>query len=150
MIMLQYSKCYKGAWIYKAVKINNIANIYKGCYKSFMFNLLLPLYVCECIVFIILFGFKVIPSLIVIILYSTLLIPIFFKVNKFTLPFADEFKAAEGGSGIANMLLSFLIIGIGVGLHWLVSTRSILILVYMGVLIGVNYIQWRNKSFIVK
>lgn len=147
MIILQYSASYKGAWIFKITSNEGGGNIYKGSYKAFMFNLFLPIYLCEGVLFTLIYGIKVIPSLIVTLLYITLIIPMFFKVMKLEHPFSEEFKVAKTADGVVSVFFSFTVIGFGVLLHWLATKINFGVGIYLLALLVVNYFIWNSKVF---
>lgn len=147
MIMLQYSSNYKGAWILKTSPVQGTGDIFKGCYKAFVFNLFLPLYLCESVVFILIYGVEVIPNLIIALLYLTLIIPIFFRASKMAHPFSEEFKVVKGGEGFVSVFFSLLIIGVGVGAHWLSTLIPFGIWVYCLILLVVSLLVWNSRIF---
>lgn len=147
MIMLQYSQSYKAAWIFKSTPLNNEGDIYKGCYKAFLFTMLLPLYLVECILFIIFFKINVIIHLIIALLFIVALIPIFYRLNKFSIPFTGEFNVSDRSSNLINMLISFLVVGVGTLIHGFFSGKIILLIIYGIILICLNFILWSKVIF---
>lgn len=147
MIILQYSQCYKAAWIFKAAPSINEGDIYKGCYKAFLFTMLLPLYLVESILFIICFKINVIIHLIIVLLFISALIPIFHRLNKFSIPFTEEFNVVDKSSGLINMILSFGVVGVGALIHGFLGGKIILLGIYGIVLICLNFILWNKVIF---
>lgn len=147
MIMLQYSQFYKAAWIFKSAPSINEGDIYKGCYKAFLFTMLLPLYLLESILFIICFKFNIIIHLIIVLLFITALIPIFYRLNKFSIPFAGEFNVTDRGSNLINMILSFAVVGIGTLIHGFLGEKIILLIIYGIILVCLNFILWSKAVF---
>lgn len=147
MIMLQYSACYKGAWVFKTSPMEGVGNIYRGCYKAFVFNLFLPIYLCEGVIFTLVYGVRVIPNLIATLLYITLVIPMFFRIFKMAQPFSEEFKVTKGGDGVIALFFSIAVIGLGALIHWILTKVNIGVAIYCVVLILFNYFLWNSKIF---
>lgn len=117
MVMLQYSEYYKAAWVFKSTPLINESDIYKGCYKAFLFTMLVPLYLFESILFIICFKIKVIIHLIIALLFISILIPIVYRLNKFSILFTGEFNVANRSSNLINMIISFCVVGLCALIH---------------------------------
>lgn len=147
IIMMRYSNNYKGAWIFKATPLINEDNIFKGTYKSLIFNLLLPIYICQAVIFILLFNYKVIIHLIVGLLFIIGIIPIFMKINKPIIPFSEEININDKGGSILNMFLSFAILGAGAFIHSQIVNINYGILIYGIFLLVSNYILWNKATF---
>ena len=147
MIMMQYSQCYKAAWIFKAAPLISEGDIYKGSYKAFLFTMLLPLYLLESILFIICFKINVIIHLIIALLFITALIPIFYRINKFSNPFTQEFNVADRSSNLINMILSFVVVGVGALIHRFLGGKITLLIIYGIALLCLNFILWSNVIF---
>lgn len=90
--MLKYSGKYKGAWIYKTAPIQSLAPLYSAALKVFIVNLFLPVYLILSIIFIGIFGIKVIPDLLVVFVTSVLYTVICSNYLKGTLPFRNRLK----------------------------------------------------------
>lgn len=147
MIMLQYSASYKGAWVFKISSQQETGDIYKGSYKAFMFNLFLPIYLCQGIIFTFIYGIRVIPSLIAALLYITLIIPIFFIVMKIAHPFSEEFKVTKTSDGVISVFFAFAVIGCGVLLNWIATKVTLGVWIYCAVLLVVSYLVWNSRVF---
>lgn len=144
MIMLQYSQFYKAAWIYKSTPLIDKGDIFKGCYKAFLFNLLMPIYLIESIIFILLFKTKVIIHLLITLLFIAALIPMTHKINKFTVPFSQEFNVVNRSSSILNVFLGIFLVGAGAIIHGIFAMKTVLIIMYGIVLIASNFFVWRS------
>lgn len=144
MTMIQYSKFYKAAWIFRTTPLTDEGEIYRGSYKAFLFNVLLPLYIFESIIFILCFKAKVIIHLIIALLFITLMIPSLHMMSKFSLPFTEEFNAKDSGSNVVSMVLSMCIVGAGAFIHNILGQRIELLAIYGGILIILNVVIWRK------
>lgn len=144
MLTLQYSEFYKAAWIYKTTPLINEGDIFKGVYKAFLFTMIMPIYVFESIIFILFLKINAVPHLIIALLFMSALIPITHKASKFSFPFSDEFRAANGGAGLFILFLSLFLVGAGAVLHAVLGMKMVLLIVYGIGLIGLNYTLWKN------
>jgi hypothetical protein len=147
MIMLQYSQCYKAAWIFKSAPSINEGDIYKGSYKAFLFTMLVPLYLFESILFILFFKINIIIHLIIALLFIIALIPIFYRLNKFSNPFTEEFNVADRSSNLINMILSFVVVGVGALIHRFLGEKIMLLIIYGIALLCLNFILWSKVIF---
>lgn len=139
-----YSGSYKGAWVYRIVPLDDTTPIFKGSLKAILVRLILPMYIIDSIIFMIIFKGKIIIDLIVVFLNIMLFTIICFKISKKSLPFSNAFNSAQNkGEGLI-FLPMFVILGILVLIHYF-STKSVYgIYIYMMILIIVNIISWRS------
>lgn len=144
MTMLQYSQCYKAAWIFKTTPLSDEGEIYRGSYKAFLFNILLPIYLFESIIFIFCFKAKVIIHLAIALIFIALIIPSLHVVSNFSLPFTEEFNAGDNSSNVITMIISLCIIGVGAFIHNILGERITLLIIYGVILICLNLILWRR------
>ena len=147
--LLQFSSNYKASWLYISTPIKNKSIIYKGCYKAVFINLLLPIFIVQAIAFIWLFGLKVVPHLIVVIAFATLVIPIQHFISNFKLPFSLQTNVADSSQNLIVLFISFCTVGLGAFIHFLLSKNIFAILIYSLILIILNLVVW-NKAIIVK
>lgn len=145
IMMMKYSGRYKGAWVYKTMPIKNIANIFKGTLKAFIVNLLLPIYIIECVIFIYIFGMRIFPDLIVIFFNMMLFTVICFRVMKKSLPFSESFGVSKQGEGLI-MIPLMILIGALAGVHYFCTTFNYGIYIYMVVAFVMVIVAWK-KAF---
>lgn len=145
IMMMKYSTKYKAAWIYKALPVKKISSIYKGSLKAFIVRLLIPVYIFEAIIFLVIFGIKIFPHLILVLLNMLLFTVICFKVMKKSLPFSIMAGTANKDSGLIFIPL-MLLLGILAGIHYGFTFTSYGIYIYMLILILLNLFLWR-KAF---
>lgn len=144
LITLQYSNNYKAAWIYDATFISDKSNIYKGAYKALLANLLLPLYLFESIIFILIFGVKVVPILIIAFVFLLLFIVIEHIIGKNSLPFTIKFGQVNKSQNIINTLLGMIILGVAVGINYLLLFNIYALIAYGVILIIITFIMWKK------
>lgn len=143
VLMMRYSANYKGAWIYKVMPIPNLAPVFKGTLKAFFVNLLLPLYVLDCIIFTWIFGVRILPDLIVLLLNICIYTVICFKGLKIELPFARPFEPGQEGSQMTIILL-ILVLGIMCAIHYLCNRVTLGIYIYILLAFIINIVLWRR------
>lgn len=144
LMTLQYSNNYKAAWIYEAAFISDKSNIYKGAYKALISNLLLPLYLFESIIFIVIFGIKIVPILIIVFAFLLIFVVIEHLIGKNSLPFTLKFGEVNKSQNIINTLLGMVILGIAVGINYFMLFNIYALVAYGIILIIIAFIMW-NK-----
>lgn len=145
LMVIGYSDKYKGAWIYKFLPFTETKDIFKGTLKAFVINLLLPMYVFESIVFMIIFKGKIALDLIIAFLNIILFIVICFKFMKKTLPFSEPFEVASQSQGFIVIPL-FLVIGSLAGVHYGSTKIDYGRYIYILILVIANIFAWK-KAF---
>ncbi|WP_419725530.1 ABC transporter permease [Terrisporobacter petrolearius] len=142
LMTLQYSNDYKAAWIYETAYISDKSNIYKGAYKALLANILLPLYLFESIIFIVIFGIKVLPILITAFVFLLVFIVIEHMLGKNTLPFTLKFGDVNKSQNLINTLLGMVILCVGVGINYLALFNVYALVAYSIILMFVAFILW--------
>lgn len=142
LMTLQYSNDYKAAWIYETAYISDKSNIYKGAYKALLANILLPLYLFESIIFIVIFGIKVLPILITAFVFLLVFIVIEHMLGKNTLPFTLKFGDVNKSQNLINTLLGMVILCVGVGINYLALSNVYALVAYSTILMFVAFILW--------
>ncbi|SHI15870.1 hypothetical protein [Sporanaerobacter acetigenes] len=145
LMVIGYSDKYKGAWIYKFLPFTEAKDIFKGTLKAFVINLLLPMYVFESIVFMIIFKGKIALDLIIAFLNIILFIVICFKCMKKTLPFSEPFEVVSQSQGFIVIPL-FLVIAALAGVHYGATKIDYGRYIYILILVIANIFAW-NKAF---
>ena len=149
LMMLKYSPKYKAAWIYKAMPVKKISSIYKGSIKAFIIRLLLPVYIIEAFIFLMIFGMKIFPHLILVFLNMMLFTVLCFKTMEKSLPFSEMAGTSNKGSGLIFIPLMFMLGGLAF-IHYQCANISYGVYIYMLVLILFNLLLWKkafNVSF---
>lgn len=117
--MISLSENYKGAWIYKALPVDNPVMVIKGAFKAFLIKYIVPIYLFISLIFIILFGLKILPSLALIFLNLMILMLIIFQSSKKELPFYKDFQYTQNGSNVGMVFFSFALCAVAAGAHYL-------------------------------
>ena len=143
LVMLRYSERYLGAWIYEVAPIKNTEAIFKGVIKGAIYKLILVPYSIISIIFIIIFGFKVIIHLIIAFLAFILLMIINFGVLKKEFPFSRKFEATNSGESLISLFVCIISIIIILVIHFVTSKTYLGILVFLVILIIIDLILWK-------
>lgn len=115
VMMVKYSDQCKAAWIYKAVPIEDMASIFKGVTKAIIYKMVCPIYILLSLIYVWLFGVKVIPNLIAIFLVLIALSLISVKAMDKHFPFSVSFKDGEKMDDLGNTFLIILLSAIFFG-----------------------------------
>ncbi|WP_041580775.1 hypothetical protein [Bacillus sp. 1NLA3E] len=152
VMMLKFSGTYKGAWIYKVAPIKDLKPIFSGTMKAFIMKLFLPLYLFLSLIFIGIFGVRIMPDLVVAFFNACFYVVICFLFFKKSLPFSESFEGMQQ-SGTWKTFLLILFLPAFVGLHFVSTLVSWGLLVYL-LLMGVTVfsvwkiafkISWENS-----
>ncbi len=141
--MLKYSGKYKGAWIYKTAPVSNFAPLYSATIKVFLANLYFPVYFILSIIFIGIFGIKIIPDILVVFVSSILYTVICSNYLKGSLPFSESFEDARQNSGI-NVMIALILGGILTLIHWGITFIPFGVMIYLVLLIIVTFFSWKR------
>lgn len=143
ILMLRYSASYKGAWIYKLIALPQPAPIYRGMLKAALVRLLLPLFAVEAVVYIWLFGVRIVPDLAVVLFAMLIYSVICFRSYPRQLPFSERYEAGKQKDYTANSFaLMFLLMGMA-GVHYVFTLFTWGIYIYLIALVIVNLWIWR-------
>lgn len=145
ILCMSISEKYKGAWIYKALPIDSPKVIFKASIKAFILKYIVPVYVFESFIFIAIYGFRIVPDLILIFINMMILIMLIFITSKKELPFYKELQYTQDGNGLGVVLLSFLFAGLCAGAHFVVKSINYGILLNMLVSFTIFLILWWNS-----
>lgn len=144
LMTLQYSNNYNAAWIYESAFISDKANIYKGAYKALVANLLLPLYLLESIIFIVVFGIKVVPILIIALIFLLIFIAIEHVISKSKLPFTLKIGEVDKSQNLISTLLGMIILVVGVGINYFLLFNLVALLIYGALLLIIAFVMWKK------
>ncbi|MHB8129469.1 MAG: hypothetical protein ACYDEX_10760 [Mobilitalea sp.] len=142
LIMLRYSENYKGAWIYKALPIKNFAPIFKGTTKAFIIRLFTPIFLLEAIIFIAIYGTRIIPDLLIIFINIMIFNILCFTVMDKALPFSKGFEVTQQSNTGLILILISLLAGMA-GIHYLVFKITCGIYIYLILVFIINLILWK-------
>ncbi|PKR84998.1 hypothetical protein [Heyndrickxia camelliae] len=144
IMMLKFSGKYKGAWIYKTLPLGDLSPLFKGTLKAFLVRLYLPMYFIICILFVVIFGGRVIPDLILVLLISALYSVICFIILKKAIPFSESFEAV-GQTESWKVFGLMIPIVIFAGLHYLSTLVGFGVYIYIVIMLIANLFLWRKS-----
>ena len=141
IIMLSYSERYLGAWIYKVAPINNYKNVFKGVIKGAFYKLIIPPFIVLSLIFIWIFGARVIIHLIISFLSFIILTVLNFSILKKAMPFSRKFEATNSSESLISVFGSMFCVLLLWGLHYLAILLNSII-IYTVILIILNIVLW--------
>lgn len=145
--MISKSENYKGAWIYKALPIEQPAFVIKGALKAFIYHYIVPIYLVLSFIFVAVFGLKVIIDLVLIFINMMILILVIFLFSKKELPFYKSFQYVQNGNHVGVVLFSFALCACLGGIHYLVMSHFPIGIFVNIVISMVSVIVLWNRSF---
>ena len=143
VMLMGYSENYRAAWIYKALPIKNFKQVFHGTMKAFMVKLFVPLYVLEAIIFILIYGVRIVPDIFVAFVASIIYSILCFALMEKTLPFSKKIDSTQQSNFGMSMLL-LLVLGIMGGIHFAITYIRFGILIYLAILLILFIILWEN------
>jgi hypothetical protein len=142
VMMVKYSKEYKGAWIYKVTPIKDTGDIYRGTFKSLILKLICPIFILEGIIFIAIFGLRIFPDLILVFLNMMLYTVVCFKAFKKALPFSIPYATAKQSEGIIMIPIMILLGVLGL-IHFLATFVTFGVYIYILIMFIIDFITWK-------
>lgn len=143
VIMLGHSAKFKAAWIYKVFPIKDYTDLQKGSLKAFLLKLYIPLYIVLSIVFCFIYGLRIIPDLMTVLVASCLYTIICYVGFGSKIPFTKPIDEIGDGQSWKSLIL-FIPLAILAGLHYFMATRIHYgTIIYLILLLITNYISWK-------
>ena len=147
--MLRFSANYKGSWIFKAAPLQNPNAAYSGTLKAFLAKLYIPVFLLLSIIFIWIFGFRIAPHLLAVLLGASVQTLLTYKfINAEPFPFMNSFETVQSDGSMKLFLLS-LLTGLFVVAHLIANAITGGIYGYIAILLVTLLIGWR-KVFAMK
>ncbi|CDM69180.1 putative membrane protein [Clostridium bornimense] len=145
IMMIKYSGKYKGAWIFKLITTDDLTPLFKGVLKGTIVRLYLPIFLVEAIIFIIIFGIRIIPDIIIMLLVSLIISVLTFNFINKAIPFSKPFNEVKQSSDDGISFALIFIIGFIALIHVAIVIIGIPILkyIYMLLLILVTWLSWK-------
>lgn len=144
MILLKFSGKYKGAWIYRVTPIKQLKPIFSGTIKAFIFKLYLPVYLLLSAVFIVVFGVRVLPDLIIVFLNACIYAVICFMILKKSIPFSESIDQYNQNSNGAIVFGLMLFVALFAGIHYVSTLFSYGIYLYLVIAIICLATLWKQ------
>lgn len=150
---LAYSGNYKGSFIYRVMPIKDMASVYKGALKAVFVNLFTPLFIFEGLVFLLVFGLRILPDLLLAYINMTIAAAVGFKLINKDLPFSKGFEMIKGGK-LKESFLAFIIIGALALIHFLALKIPFGVYINIAIASAGAILIWKNifkeKTMIVQ
>lgn len=141
--VLCFSEKAKGAWVYKALPIENPGIIFKGALKAYIMKIVFPTFGIVSFIFLVIFRFTIVKDMVVILLSLLVILLFMFKFFMKQLPFSKEFGYVQS-QNYKLVTSNIALTGGAAFLHYFLSKMSYAILIYIGVLAFVFIIIWKN------
>ncbi|MEK5379627.1 hypothetical protein [Niallia sp. FSL W8-0635] len=145
IFMMRYSGKFKGAWIFTILPIADFSMYYKGALKAVMIKLYLPIYFLLSIVFLFLFGIRIIPDLLVVFISAFLYAVICYQLLDKEVPFSMSFDSGANQQSWRLFLL-LLPLPILAGIHYISISLPFGVYIYGILLFFINLIVWKNMQ----
>ncbi|MBS2212112.1 hypothetical protein KEM09_11900 [Carboxylicivirga mesophila] len=123
--IIPYTDTPKAAWIYEVASTNKKYHMQSGAIKAVLFTFFLPLYVLYLVPIIWIWGVSVLPHIILGASLSAALAILLVKLQKQPLPFSQAREMVNKGEYTLKMLLGMAMVGVIIGLVYLVSLAHI-------------------------
>ena len=142
ILMVKYSDQFKASWIYKAVPIDDMASIFKGVYKGVFYKMILPVYIVLALVYLWVFGLRIIPQIIAILFVIIILNLITVKLMDKHLPFSVSFKDGEKMDDLGITLFIFMLSGIFGVVHYIINRLNYGVYIFILIELILIWILW--------
>ncbi len=142
ILMVKYSDQFKASWIYKAVPIDDMASIFKGTYKGVFYKMILPVYTILALVYLWVFGLRIIPQIIAILFVIIILNLITVKLMDKYLPFSVSFKDGEKMDDLGITLFIFMLSGIFGVVHYIINRLNYGVYIFILIELILIWILW--------
>lgn len=142
ILMVKYSDQFKASWIYKAVPIDDMASIFKGTYKGVFYKMILPVYTILALVYLWVFGLRIIPQIIAILFVIIILNLITVKLMDKHLPFSVSFKDGERMDDLGITLFIFMLSGILGVVHYIINRLNYGVYIFILIELILIWILW--------
>lgn len=141
--LTHYSSAWKGSYIYFTSGFDNTRAIYKGLLQTVVIRILVPLIVCNSIIYIVLFKFRFIVDLIIIFLASIMILPVIGKIYFVAYPFSKPIDESIQGNNIGKLINTIVIVAVYAVLHVFSHKIQMGVWIYMLLLTLGIFISWR-------
>ncbi|MEK3731052.1 MULTISPECIES: hypothetical protein [unclassified Paenibacillus] len=143
VFMLKYSGKSKAFWLFGAAPFSNLDPLYKGALKAFVVKIYLPLYFVNATVFAFIFGSRIIPDLLGILLVGTAVVPLFGKVMLSDPPFSQSFSMANQSGG-GMVFAAMFVLGAVVAIHIASRMHVLGMAAFILALLIINVWRWKR------
>lgn len=143
VMLLPYSSKYKGAWIFRVTPAQNEADLHRASLKASLVQLFLPVYCIQSVIFIGIFGWRIVPDLITVFIVGLMYACISYRLGSGgTMPFSDSIDHAFD-SGTGKQALYMLIVAGFAIIHIFMKKVQYGTFIYLFVLLVGFIITWK-------
>ena len=143
VLMLGHASNYKAAWIYQIFPIKDLGSLQKGSLKAFLIKLFIPVYLVLSVVFCFIYGTRIVPDLLVVLVTSWIFTCICYIGYGRKIPFTQPFNEIGDSQGWKSLVL-MIPVAILAGIHYfMVSQFTYGAIIYLFVLVILNVIVWK-------
>lgn len=142
--IIQYTKEYKGAWVYNIVPIADYNIAYKGAIKAFIVKFIAPLITVAAVIYILIFKATFMWHLAIMLATMVILIVINVRVTFLELPFSMQFNEKANCDSIIPIMLSLFLSGIFILIHVGVSFLNNGVKIYTVIILLLAFISWKK------
>jgi ABC-2 type transport system permease protein len=134
------------AWIFKTIPLGSPADFFKGCIKATFAKFYIPFYLFISTITCLIWGVRVIPDVLVILLVNYLFTLLFYYFQVPGFPFTMEKSAAQGADTMIKMIIIMILAGAAGFLHnamlrWSLYGSLLLIPLYVVIIMYVNRVM---------
>ncbi len=140
--IISLSENYKGAWVYKALPVDNPAMVFKGAFKAFAVKYIIPVYLWISLFFIVVFGIKVVVDLVLIFINLIMLMLSIFYSSKKELPFSVDFQYMKKRNRPQVIILSMVLTPVLAGIHYVVLNIPFGIMINIALSLIITGVLW--------
>lgn len=141
---LKYSKDYKASYVYTISNTNNTTIVRKASFKACLVNIIIPIYLIECLFFTYFYKYNAILNLTVIFLVLIFITIKSFKLLKISMPFSVPFEPTKKNNYNTLFYLIIILIFIMAGIHALITfLGSIFINIYILILLLLDIVLYK-------
>lgn len=142
---LPYSSDYRGAFVFRVSPIKDTTSIYKGALKAGFIHLFTPVFLFEGIIFLLIFGLRIVPDLVLIYLNISIATVLIYKIINKDIPFSRDFERVRKGKFVEVFLSSALVFVFFLA-HYFVSKLKFGVYIFIVASILINILVW-NRGF---
>lgn len=142
MNMLTYSKQYKGGWIYKVCPITNVENIFKAVIKIVILKFILPIFLIESLILILIFTPKIVIHLLIVFINTIIITLISFKLYTKGYPFSKYMPIGESLNLFETISVIIILFVLG-SIHYKIIKLQCFEYAFLGILIFICIVMWK-------
>lgn len=140
---LPYSSDYRGAFVFRVSPIKDTTSIYKGALKAGFIHLFTPVFLFEGIIFLLIFGLRIVPDLVLIYLNISIATVLIYKIINKDIPFSRDFERVRKGKFVEVFLSSALVFVFFLA-HYFVSKLKFGVYIFILASIFINILVWKK------